>query len=39
VNAIATRLSNSLGKQIHWVNGTNILLAVNCQGRDLGVRN
>ena len=25
--------------EIHWANGTNILLAVNCQGFDLGVRN
>jgi hypothetical protein len=25
--------------QIHWASGANILLAVNCQGCDLGVRN
>jgi hypothetical protein len=25
--------------RIHWASGANILLAVNCQGCDLGVRN
>ncbi len=27
------------GLEIHWASGTNILLAVNCQGCGLGVRN
>jgi len=25
--------------RIHWASGANILLAVNCQNYDLGVRN
>ena len=25
--------------RIHWASGTNILLAVNCEGCDLGVGN
>jgi hypothetical protein len=27
------------GLEIHWASGTNILVAVNCQGCGLGVRN